>query len=91
MLYISWYGKNVSTVRIHDLRQHLASFLALAERGERILVMRRDQAVAELGPVRASGRHIGEQFGNAQIVASTIQLRPGAVASALAEDRSDDR
>jgi antitoxin (DNA-binding transcriptional repressor) of toxin-antitoxin stability system len=42
----------MKTIRIADLKAHLSQTLRAVRGGERILVLDRDQPVAEIGPVR---------------------------------------
>jgi prevent-host-death family protein len=48
----------VKEVNVTELREHLPSYLAEVERGQRIVVTSRGRAVAELGPPRASNDEV---------------------------------
>lgn len=42
------FGANMPSPNIHEVRENLADYLAAAERGEEVLICRRNQPVARL-------------------------------------------
>jgi prevent-host-death family protein len=46
----------VETVNVHEAKTHLSRLLARVEAGERIVIARAGEPIAELVPVKRSGR-----------------------------------
>jgi prevent-host-death family protein len=55
----------MKTVNVHEAKTHFSKLLARVERGERIIIAKNGQPVAELRPLCAQGveRHFGELKG----------------------------
>jgi prevent-host-death family protein len=66
-------------VNIHDAKAHLSEYLDAAERGERIVICRRNRPVAELrlvGAIRTSRRPLGGAVGRFEVPASFFDPLP---------------
>jgi prevent-host-death family protein len=79
------------TVPVQVLKQQLASWIDRVAAGERVTITRRNRPLAELTPVGTPGWHVGSRFGQGALEPLGFTVPEGAVARALAEDRSDDR
>jgi antitoxin (DNA-binding transcriptional repressor) of toxin-antitoxin stability system len=45
----------MKTINVSELKAHLSRYLRMASRGTRIVVMDRDDPIAQIGPLEASG------------------------------------
>ena len=85
-LYIIEVVKQIS---IQDLKATLSAAVAEAESGRTIVITRHNQAVAQLGPARPSGLHLGSASDKGSLKPALRRGSKGRYLAVLLEDRGD--
>jgi prevent-host-death family protein len=62
MFMVMW-GETMHQPNVHEVRENLAEYLAAAERGEEVLICRRNQPVARLVALPAAARRLARPLG----------------------------
>lgn len=76
-------------ISIQDLKAGLSAAVAEAEAGRTIVITRHNQAVAQLGPARPSGVHLGNAADRARLKPALRRGSKGRYLAVLLEDRGD--
>jgi prevent-host-death family protein len=77
----------MKTVSIDELKRNLASLVAAAAGGERILITRHRRPVASLSRADLEHAHVGAQAGRASLKPLLRAATRGAYLEVLVEDR----
>jgi antitoxin (DNA-binding transcriptional repressor) of toxin-antitoxin stability system len=77
----------MKTASIDELKRNLASFVAAAEGGERIIITRHGRPVASLSRAGLEHVHVGALAGRARLKPLLRAATRGAYLEVLAEDR----
>ncbi len=81
-------------VNIYEIKARLSEYLDAVERGEQVVICRRNRPVAELRPIgapRSSPRPVGGAETQIDIPASFFEPLPAGFVEAFYEDRADQR
>jgi prevent-host-death family protein len=86
-------GVSMQQVNIHEVRENLAEYLAAAERGEEVLICRRNQPVARLVAIEAAPARKPRPIGKAAdagvpVPASFFEPMPAGWAAAFEQPLS---
>ena len=82
-----WYRRCVKTVSIDELKRNLASLVAAAAGGERIVITRHRRPVASLSRADLEHVHVGALAGQTSLKPLLRAATRGAYLEVLAEDR----
>lgn len=77
-------------ISIQALRQGLSRIVALAERGESILITRHKRGVTRLDPANPPSVHVGKRFGKSRLV-PLLDRKGKEVLNGLRDDRRSSR
>jgi antitoxin (DNA-binding transcriptional repressor) of toxin-antitoxin stability system len=81
----------VTRVSLSEFRRRLSHWIAEAEAGRKIEVVRRGRAAVQVEGVRFVGLHVGSRFGKGGIRPLRKGYKSRGILKTLAEDRRQDR